>query len=455
MTGAEKKHSMLVVDDSSSTLEVMQRNLTMQGYEVYTAPGVVEAIEFLERTQVDLIITDYMMPKINGFELVRYARENLRDTEIIIITGYASIEGAVEAMKIGAGEYLPKPFTDEELFKAVRNALEKLKLRVNANARFFSDIKENYGIIGKSEPVLDLLNMIMKVSKSNTTVLVSGESGTGKELVARAIHYNSSTSNAPFVPVNCGGIPETLLESELFGYVKGAFTGATETRAGFFQTADGGTIFLDEISETSLAMQVKLLRTLQEKEVMMLGSNKTQKVNLRIIAATNKDLSLLVQKGIFREDLFFRLNIITIHTPPLRERGDDILLLIRYFTEKYSTELGKEIPVYKEQALKMMRNYHWPGNIRELQNVVQRLIVLNDGSPIVAPDLPSLMRYNVDKSGGLNRTLEEVEYDYINNVMASVDNNKSKAAKILGVSRKTLYRKLIAFEEKASEKEDS
>ena len=436
---------ILIVDDSPATLEVMSRNLTNQGYQVSTAPSVLEAIAFLDEHQVDLVITDYMMPKISGLELMKHVRENVRDTEIIMITGYASVEGAVEAMKVGAEEYLSKPFTDEELFDAVRRALDKLAMKRATRSLPGRDARDQYGILGNSEAIRELRNLISKVASTPATVLVTGESGTGKELVARAVHYSGNRSNKPFVPVNCGGIPESLLESELFGYVKGAFTGAGETRGGFFHTADGGTIFLDEVGEMSLTMQVKLLRVLQEKEVTMLGSTRPQKVDIRVIAATNKDLPFLVQKGLFREDLYFRLNIITINTPPLRELGNDILLLTQFFTRKYAEEMGKAVASYSEKALEILRDYHWPGNVRELQNTIQRLVVMSDGDTIQIPDLPSLMRYTVDRRGGVNRTLEEVEWEHILNVLASVDNNKSRAADILGISRKTLHRKLNAM----------
>jgi two-component system response regulator HydG len=287
-----------------------------------------------------------------------------------------------------------------------------------------------------------VFDMIAKAASTSATVLISGESGTGKELIARAIHYSSPRNTAPFVPVNCGAIPEELLESELFGHVKGAFTGATETRAGFFQTADGGTIFLDEISETRLSMQVKLLRVLQDKEVCMVGSTRSRKVDARILASTNKDLLSLVKKGGFREDLFFRLNVITIDLPPLRERSDDILLLAHHFVKQFSEESGKPTPRFSDEALQVLRNYHWPGNVRELENVIQRLVIMTDGNLIEVPDLPSLMRFSALRGEGFNRTLAEVETEYIRNVLASVEGNKTRASEILGIDRKTLREKL-------------
>jgi len=439
---SEKKESILVVDDALETLEVLQRNLTSKGYLVYTAPGVDEALRVLDTKTIDLIITDYKMPRVDGLDLVRHVRENFKDAEVMMITGYASIGGAVEAVKYGAEDYLAKPFTDEELFNAVERALEKLHDRRAARVRSDKKVLESYGILGESEAMQNVFGAIAKAATTPATVLITGESGTGKELVARAIHYSSTRASAPFVPVNCGGIPEGLLESELFGHVKGAFTGASETRAGFFQTADGGTIFLDEISETSLTMQVKLLRVLQDKEVGMVGDTRTRKVDVRIVAATNKDLQGLIKKDLFRQDLFFRLSVITISVPPLSERGNDVLILARYFASKFAQEMDKPPVRFSDDALKALKNYDWPGNVRELENIVQRLIVMTDSEVVDTSDLPSLMRFSALRQTGLQRTLATVEREHIRNVLASVDGNKTRAAEILGIDRKTLREKL-------------
>jgi len=442
MVPSAKKDSILVVDDAPDTLELLQRNLESQGYQVFTAPNVTDAVEILETTAIDLVVTDLKMPGASGMDLIRHVRENFRDIEVMMITGYPTIETAVKAVKFGAEEYLSKPFTDIELFSAVEKAFEKVHgRRMTRSARHPSQ-KSPYGFIGESEAMQNVFSAIAKAASTSATTLITGESGTGKELVARAIHYNSSRNSASFVPVNCAAIPEALLESELFGHIKGAFTGATETRAGFFQTADGGTIFLDEISETSLSMQVKLLRVLQDKEVYMVGSTRPRKVDIRILVSTNKDLLHLVKKGFFREDLFFRLNVITIEIPPLRERGDDIFLLTQHFAAKFAEELGKPKLRFSENALSVLKNYHWPGNVRELENVVQRLVVMTEGNLIEVPDLPSLMRFSALQKTGLHRTLAEVEADYIGNVLASVGGNKTKAAEILGIDRKTLREKL-------------
>jgi two-component system response regulator HydG len=382
------------------------------------------------------------MPQGSGLDLVRHVRENLKDTEVILITGYASIEGAVQAVKSGAEEYLSKPFTDGELFEAVQRSMEKLRLRRASQKALPVIPAGRFGLLGESGTMSRVWQDVAKAASTTATVLISGESGTGKELVARAIHYRSTRSAAPFVAVNCGGIPESLLESELFGHVKGAFTGATESRAGFFQTADGGTIVLDEVSDTSLAMQAKLLRVLQEKEVCMVGARRAQKVDVRVLAATNKDLFGLVKKGVFREDLYFRLNVINISLPPLRERGDDILLLGRHFAARFAKEAGKPAPQFSENALRVLMRYDWPGNVRELENVIQRLVVMTDGDVIDIPDLPPLMRFSAARENGFDRPLAEVETEYIRNVLARVGGNKSRAAEILGIDRKTLREKL-------------
>jgi DNA-binding NtrC family response regulator len=437
-----KKEHILVVDDARATVEVLERNLRSEGYRVFSAPGVAEAVEILEAKPIDLVITDLKMPKVSGLDLVRHVRDNYKDTEVMMITGYATINGAVEAVKTGAEEYLPKPFTDEELFSAVRGVLHKLHIRRAGRAQPRRLEPGLYALMGNSEPMQRIFDEIAKAASTTATVLISGESGTGKELVARAIHYNSPRASAPFIPVNCGGIPEGLLESELFGYVRGAFTGASESRAGFFQTADGGTIFLDEISDTTLSMQAKLLRVLQDKEISMVGARRTRKVDVRVVAATNKDLLSLVKKGTFREDLYFRLNVITIAVPPLRERGDDILLLIGEFMNKFAKESGRPVPRFSDRALQALKDHYWPGNVRELENVIQRLVVMIDGDLIEVADLPSLMRFSALRETGPRRTLAEMEAEYVRTVLSSVGGNKTRAAEILGIDRKTLREKL-------------
>ena len=446
MSSSPQKESILVVDDSATTVEVLSRNLTTAGYKVFTAFGVPGALEILNGTELDLVITDLKMPKVSGMDLIRHIRDNFKNTDVMMITGYPSIEGAVEAVKTGAQEFLPKPFTDGELLSAVERVLNKVRLRKTGNGLPSPAVTADLSLLGTSESISGVLAAINKVASTSATVLITGESGTGKELTARAIHYNGPRSSAPFVAVNCGGIPEGLLESELFGHVKGSFTGAVESRAGFFHAADGGTIFLDEVSDMSVSMQVKLLRVLQDKEVCMVGSARTRKVDVRVLAATNKDLSDLVKKGLFREDLFYRLNVITIFMPPLRERGDDILLLVRHFIARFSAEIGKTPPSLSDEAIQSLYDYDWPGNVRELENVMQRLVIMTDGDVIDVSDLPYLMRFSALRKIGFTRPLVEVEREYINNVLASVGGNRTKAAEILGIDRKTLREKLKGTE---------
>jgi DNA-binding NtrC family response regulator len=439
---SEEKERILIVDDSPDAREVVGRNLIAEGYHVMTASGVAEATKILDAAPVDLVITDLKMPKVGGIDLIRHVRARFKEVGVIMITGYASIETAVTAVKEGAEDYLSKPFTDSELLAAVRDALQKARFRRAAQSYRGTAPVHSFGLVGESEAMHQVYQGLAKAASTSATVLITGESGTGKELVARGIHYHGARARAPFVPINCGGIPESLLESELFGHVRGAFTGATESRAGLFQAADGGTVFLDEISETSLPMQVNLLRVLQDKEIRMVGGSHQLKVDVRVIAATNKDLLDLVRRQLFREDLYFRVNVIAIDVPPLRERDDDVLLLARHFVLKYSDELGKEPPQFSDGVLEALRGYHWPGNVRELENVIHRLLAMSEGGSVDVPDLPSVMRFTVRTGIGQHCTLAECEAEHVRNVLASVDGNKTRAAEILGIDRKTLREKL-------------
>ncbi|MFC1483471.1 sigma-54-dependent transcriptional regulator [Candidatus Neomarinimicrobiota bacterium] len=441
MMNRRDKECILVVDDAPDTLEVLHRNLSDRGYRVLTAPSVDDAIRILKVESVDLVITDLKLPKISGMDLVRYVRENLTDTEVMMMTGYPTVEGAVEAVKIGAEEFLAKPFTDDELFAAVQRSLDTLNMRRERQVEAVS-LDNLCGLIGDSKIMLRVYDSIAKAASTSATVLITGESGTGKELVARAIHYNSPRSTAPFIPINCAGIPEGLFESELFGHVKGAFTGAMSTRTGFFQAAEDGTIFLDEISETSPAMQVKLLRVLQDKEICMVGARQAEKMDVRIMTATNTDLQSLVKKSVFREDLFFRLNVLSIQVPPLREREDDIPHLIHHFSSKYAQELDVPPPKFTSQAYRALRGYYWPGNVRELENLVQSVIVMTSDREIDISDLPQHMRFSIPGGTSIGKTLTQVETEHIQLVLHSVDGNKTQAAQILGIDRKTLREKL-------------
>jgi len=351
-------------------------------------------------------------------------------------------------VKAGAYEYLPKPFTTEALYSAVESVLDKQFAKRAANGETDVSQTNRYGIIGESKAMKPVFDYIEKTAAANITVLITGGSGTGKELVARAIHYFSARASAPFIPVNCGAIPEELLESELFGYLKGAFTGANETRAGFFQTADGGTIFLDEVSETSRSMQVKLLRVLQEREFFMVGSRRPQKTDIRVIAATNKNLSELVKNKVFREDLYYRLAVVNIDIPPLREREDDVLFLVNHFLHKYSEELGKAKLQISDGVIRAIKKYKWPGNVRELENIIHRLVVLSDGDTIDIHHLPSFMKAQIPgRKLPVNMDLHTLEREHIFRVLKNVDNNQTKAAEILGISRRTLNRKLNEYKE--------
>ncbi|MHC5005852.1 MAG: sigma-54-dependent transcriptional regulator [Planctomycetota bacterium] len=446
MADVSNKQSILVVDDAPDTLELIRRNLHAHGYGVQVASSVDGALRVLQDMPVDLVITDLKMPRVSGLDLVRHLRENFKNTEVMMITGFPTVESAVTAVKSGALEYLSKPFTDEELLSAVRSALEVLKTRREGLDRSAQRPEIRSGLIGESKAMIGVFDLIRRAASAAATVLITGESGTGKELAARAIHYNSARASAPFVPVNCGSIPESLLESELFGHVKGAFTGAVESRAGFFQTADGGTIFLDEISNTSLSMQNKLLRVLEDGQTYMVGSTRSRQVNVRVLAATNKDLRVLMKREAFREDLFFRLNVIHIKMPSLRERNDDVLLLARHFGVQYAEELGRPVPSFADETLTVLKSYHWPGNVRELANLMQRLIVMTDSEVIEVPDLPTMMRFSAGRKVGANRTLAEVEAEHIRNVLVNAGGNKTQAAKMLGIDRKTLREKLKQYE---------
>jgi len=442
---SEPTARILAVDDSVSTLEVLERNLTEAGYAVLTACGADEALPILDRMPIDLVITDLKMPKVSGLDLIRHIRANFPHAAVIMITGYGSIENAVAAVKEGAEEYLTKPFTDAELFSAVQRTLDKARQRRAAEPGDAQVSGAPFGLIGESPVMLRVYRAIAKAASTSATVLITGESGTGKELVARAIHYGSSRASASFVPVNCAGIPDGLVESELFGHVKGAFTGAITTRAGFFIAADQGSIFLDEVGELTLSMQAKLLRVLEDNQVQMVGATRPRAVDVRVLTATNKDLAALVRRNAFRDDLFFRLNVITIELPPLRDRGDDIVPLVGHFLAKFAREADRPAPRLSDRAWRCLREYHWPGNIRELENVIQRLVVMTDGDEFDAADLPSLMRFFVPHGGTTHLTLAEVEASHIRAVLASVKGNKTQAAQILGIDRKTLRQSLKRF----------
>ncbi|MBN8597265.1 MAG: sigma-54-dependent Fis family transcriptional regulator [Planctomycetes bacterium] len=441
---------ILVVDDSPTTREVLERNLRADGHEVHSAASVAAAIGVLDRTPIDLVVTDLRMPGANGMELVRHVRDHRRGTGVIMVTGFATVGGAVSAMREGVDDYLPKPFSDEELMHAVRSTLDKVRLRREIDAPGMVEAPD--GLIGTSPAMQRVYRLVSRAAGAGVPVLITGESGTGKELVGRAIHYRGARASAPFLAVNCAAIPESLIESELFGHTKGAFTGATTTRQGFFVAADGGTLFLDEVAELSPIAQAKLLRVLQEKTVQAVGADQPRTVDVRVIAATNKDLEGLAREGKFREDLFFRLHVLPIEMPPLRERDGDVVLLLRHFLAAAAEQSSAPAPRVTDAALDALRRYSWPGNVRELQNLAQRLVIFADAGVIDTVDLPTVMRYTTSPAspppigtpGALQRTLREVELDHIRAVLESVGGNKTKAAELLGIDRKSLREKLKA-----------
>ena len=438
----KKQPSVLLVDDSRDMLELLRRYMNGMGLTPFTTNNVVDAIDVLEQGPVDLVITDLNMPEVSGTQLVRYVAQHFPRIPVLVITGFPDVHVAVEVMKHGAVEFLVKPVTEAEL----RTAVEKV---LGTNTGEVADVTSEtlptavHGIIGRSPGMQEVFRIIERTRTNSATILVSGESGTGKEVIARAIHYNSDRSTAPFLAVNCGAIPDQLLESELFGHTKGAFTGAATNRVGFFQAADGGTLFLDEIGNATPAAQAKLLRAVQEKEVTMLGGTKPQRVNVRLISASNSDLNEMVRTGTFREDLYYRLNLINIQLPPLRDRVEDIPLLINHFNTKFSKDMGKKPLRISASVLDVLQAYAWPGNVRELENFIHRLVIMKD-TTVAMDDIPDTMKMVGPERPdyGALRTLAEVERQYIQRVLESTGQNKTKAAEILGIDRKTLREKL-------------
>ena len=437
------KENILIVDDDIHILELIQRHLKSLNYHTFKAISVKEALQILKDQSIDLLITDLQMPCVDGLELIKYASEHFPKIPKLVVTGFPSIDGALEVMKSGAVDYITKPFTKDELKAAVLKSLKnnpKLRQPVKVDEE---PIKKSYGeLIGNSPAIEKVTDIIERLKNNKATVFISGESGTGKELVARSIHYMGKFSKAPFIAVNCGAIPENLLESELFGYVKGAFTGADSNRSGFFQAANNGTLFLDEIGNASLAAQLRLLRVLQEKEVVRVGSQKAEKVDVRVVAATNIDLRELIKKGKFREDLYYRLTVVQIDVPTLAERISDIPLLVEKFLFKYGVEYKDRFLKISPEAIEILQRYHWPGNIRELENVIQRAIIMCDKS-VETEHLPEYVKYQIDFSKTEELiSLKEFEKNYIIKVLAATGNNKTKAAEILQIDRKTLREKL-------------
>ncbi|MEW6410486.1 MAG: sigma-54 dependent transcriptional regulator [Nitrospirota bacterium] len=441
------KKSILLIEDEKLMRITLTDALKESGYDVHPYSTGKDAIQAFNEADFDVVVADIRLPDMDGKYILKHCVENKHDTIVILMTAYGTIKDAVEAMKFGAYDYITKPFSLDEFFLIIRKAIEYRNLK-EENIRLKKDLHKCYcypNIIGESDAMKEVFSIIEKVADTDSTILIHGESGTGKELIATTIHYNSKRKDRPLIKVSCAALPETLLESELFGYEKGAFTGAIKRKQGRFELANGGTIFLDEIGDIPLSIQAKLLRVLQDKSFERLGGTETFTVDVRVIAATNKNLEDMVKKGYFREDLFFRLNVIPLYLPPLRERRGDILLLIEYFLDRYNKKFSKNVRFSKE-TIETLCRYTYPGNIRELENIVERCVALSEGNTIEKVDLPPhLFRNDRRKLGSLDEVLTEVEREHILRVLKTTKGNKTKAAEMLGISRKTLWEKMNAY----------
>jgi DNA-binding NtrC family response regulator len=449
------KPLILVAEDEDLMRAIITRLLEESGYRVAAAASAEEALEVFAAEDVAATLTDIRMAGMDGLALLDRLKDIDPEALVVVMTAYSSVDSAVAALRKGAYDYITKPFVNEDLLQSVKNALRQRELfRENRHLRRELDRRYSFSeIIGASEALQQVFRLVEKVAATNTNVLIEGESGTGKELIARAVHHNSPRADRPFVAINCGALPETLLESELFGHTKGAFTGATAARAGLFRSAEGGTVFLDEIGEITPAMQVRILRAVQEHEVTPVGSSTPVPFDARIICATNRDLEKEVSEGRFREDLFYRLNVIELHLPPLRERREDIPLLVRHFITRTAREQQQNEKAVEPAALTALLNYHWPGNVRELQNAVERAFTLS-GDSIDLDSLPPRVRESAARTApesirdpdGLRPTLAEIERRYILETLSAVNQDKTRAANILGIDLSTLYRKLKRYD---------
>ena len=438
---------ILVVDDEANVREMLKKGLSqLGGFSVDVAQNGVEAVEKIEKDVFDLVLTDLKMPEMDGIELLKTIKGTRPEIMVILMTAYGSIETAIEAIKNGANDYVTKPIDfNDLLIRITKSQNESLLLRENRLLRM--EVKKKFefnNIIGKSKKMQEVFSLIEKVAPSNSTVVIYGGSGTGKELVAKAIHYHSPRAGRSFIPFNCGAIPETLVESELFGHTKGAFTGAIQGKRGLFEEAHGGTLFLDEISTILPSVQVKLLRVLQEKEVMKVGSTERTKIDVRMIAATNEDLEANVKHGKFREDLFYRLHVFPIFLPDLKDRRDDVPLLAYHFLGLYTKENQKQIKGISAEAMNLLLEYHWPGNVRELENSIERAVIMADQDYLTPNDFPKNMREGFSdliKKGAKDRkSLDEIKAEYIAEILKETGGNKKTAAEILKVNPRTLYR---------------
>jgi DNA-binding NtrC family response regulator len=447
----QAKAKILVVEDEEIARKNLEHILKKEGYDVVSVDNGKKALEHLRSTNFDLVITDLKMEKVDGMEVLMKSRSLQPYTEVVMITGYATVDSAVKAMKKGAYYYIAKPYKIEEVRKIAREALVKrsLKLENLELKALLKKAKPVPYIVGKSETIQEVLETVKQISPSDTNVLLLGESGTGKELVAKAIHYLSPRSEKRFVAFNCGSFTEELMANELFGHEKGAFTGATTNKEGLLQVADGGMVFLDEIGDMPLTMQVKLLRVIQEKEFLQVGGVDPIPVDARFIAATHRDLKEDVEAGTFRQDLYYRLNVITIHLPPLADRAGDVPLLAYHFLAQKSQSMGKNIQDIDPEAMDLLSQYSWPGNVRELENVVERAVALQNGPTIQAEDLPeSIRNLSIETyrhSPADIPTLEEQEIHYIKWVLEKTGGNKTRAAKVMGIDRVSLWRKLKRY----------
>ena len=440
---------ILIVDDEAPSREALSLLLKSAGYEITGAGTGLEAFELLAGRSFDIIITDLFLPDLNGIDILKKAKSLSPITEVILITGHASAETAVQAMKEGAFDYITKPLNLDELRLIIDKALEKRRL-LNENVYLKKQLRDKFefaNIIGNSPAMQKVFNRMKRIIKTDSTVLIMGESGTGKEIVAKAIHFNGHRKDKPFIAVHCGAIPENLLESELFGHTKGAFTGAVRDKIGKFEAADQGTIFLDEIGTMPMHLQTKLLRVLQEQEVERIGSNRSIKLDVRVVSATNQNLEEDVKTGNFRDDLFYRLNVIPLNLPPLRERREDILPLVKHFLHKNCKEMKRPMMSLAKEALEALELYHWPGNVRELENIVERTVALTEGNQIILDDLPSAIRMEattrvVEQGVDLVKTVNEIEKKMIAEALTLTNGVKARAAAMLNLNRTTLVEKM-------------
>ena len=441
---------ILVVDDEQSMTQFLGIVLRKEGFQVTTVNSGRDALDKIRTEPFDVVISDIKMPGMDGIQLLQGIKKHDANIPVVLMTAYASQQSAIDAVNLGAFQYLLKNAKNDEIRMAVRNALEMRRVR-SENQFLKRELKKGHeekAIIGSSEEMIKVFKMVDKVADSEATILIQGDSGTGKELIAREIHYRSRRHSGPFVSINCGAIPRDLLESNLFGHVKGSFTGAVKDSPGLFQVAEGGTFFLDEVGEMPLATQVKLLRALQEREIIPVGGTQPVKIDCRLVAATNVDLEREVAEGRFRADLFFRLNVIPLRMPALRQRRDDIPVLVDHFLKRHAK--GGQPKTVSKEAMELLLKYDWPGNVRELENVMERAMILDEGGIITAEDLPDKIRFGHSQKGSLvidspNMTLEELEKEYILKVLNFTRWQKKRSSELLGINASTLYRKLISY----------